>query len=224
MFEKSIYGKFHIAFLYENESLDNLDDAGYVIVQTPPDSSERIRRLSEMGYRFHDRFLTCSIALNHLDGHLVQMVRADVRREERFDEMVYRLAVRAFLADRRFHLDTVSDRAEQLPENLIQAYLTEFENMGCYLYKIFHKDKLIGFTVIRDTGEGICENVLGAVDPDYQNRGAAFNLYTYMADALRKGGYETLTGRISSRNMASLNLHLMLGGRFRNAVDWYVVG
>lgn len=90
------------------------------------------------------------------------------------------------------------------------------------LFKCFYNGNLAGFTVVKKLDQNSCENVLGAVDPLYQSRGVAIGLYAYMLRELKEKGYEKLYGRISTTNVASINLHIALGVKYSRPEDEYV--
>jgi L-amino acid N-acyltransferase YncA len=89
------------------------------------------------------------------------------------------------------------------------------------VFKCHHKGKLVGFTLVEIINSDVCENILGAVLPEYQKRGVAINLYAYMRKVLAENGYKELVGKIDSTNVSSLNLHVSLGARFIDTVDVY---
>ena len=187
-----------------------------------PDAEDTARTimLESDGFTFHNRTFLCEVPLWKLDQRLAKLVRADVKKDDAFTEDIYELAGRAFVFDRRFHLKKTYD--QEFAAKVLRGYIDGWKAAGCFFFKCFYKDRLTGFTLIRQLNDTECENVLGAVEPEYQNRGMAFNLYVYMANALRELGYKYLYGRISTSNTSSINLHAMLGGKFSAVRDEYI--
>lgn len=219
--ERYIYDGIRVAYFDTAEAWDRIEsDTDYTIVRSRPEDTERSTMLERNGFTFHNRTFLCEIPLGKLDQGLVKLVRADVKKDDAFTQDIYMLAGRAFVSDRRFHLKKAFD--QEFAGRILRGYIDRWKDAGCFFYKCFHKGRLAGFTLIRPLNSTGCENVLGAVEPEYQNRGMAFNLYVYMANALREMGYKSLNGRISTSNTPSINLHATIGGKFSAVEDEYI--
>ncbi len=220
--KKCHYSNIEIVYIEKEESVSCDTDTQnvYYLAKSDVFDTERIQSLINKGYSFHERFLDYIIDPRKLDEKKVNMIRADVREDSRITEDMMELASITFIHDRRFHLDPEFDI--QKASGVVRGFMESLMHEPVLVYKCFHKEKLVGFTIIRKDTENKCENLLGAVDPDYQKKGAAFNLYVYMVDDLRKKGYESLIGSIASCNVQSLNLHLMLGATFSGVWDHYI--
>lgn len=219
--ERRTYDGIHVDY-YGTEDLwkERRPDADYTIVCSRPEDTARSSMLEKGGFTFHNRTFLCEIPLSKLEQSLVKLVRADVKKDDIFAEDLYELAGRAFVTDRRFHLKKSFD--QEFARKIIRGYIDRWNDSGCFFFKCFYKGRLTGFTLIHSLNATECENLLGAVEPEYQNRGMAFNLYVYMANALREMGYKSLYGRISTNNTPSVNLHAMLGGKFSAVEDEYI--
>lgn len=220
--ERRTYDKINVDYYDTEETWGEIrPDADYTIVRSRPEDTARSALLERNGFTFHNRTFLCEVPLQKLDRNLAKMVRADVKSDDAFTEDIYELAGRAFVTDRRFHLKKTFD--QEFAKTALRGYIDGWKNRGCFFFKCFFKGQLTGFTLIRPLSSMECENVLGAVEPEYQNRGMAFNLYVYMANALREMGYKSLYGRISTSNTPSVNLHAMLGGKFSAVEDEYIL-
>lgn len=220
--ERRIYDEINVDYYGVDETWSWVEpDADYTIVRSRPEDTVRSSMLEQNGFTFHNRTFLCEIPLQKLNQGLAKLVRADVKKDDTFSEDLYELAGRTFMTDRRFHLKKAFD--QEFAKKIIRGYIDGWNDAGCFFFKCFYKGLLTGFTLIHPLGHTECENVLGAVEPEYQNRGMAFNLYVYMADALRQMGYKSLYGRISTSNTPSINLHAMLGGKFSAVEDEYII-
>lgn len=209
----------NIDYYDKNEEYFIRPDSNYVIVNASPVDVVRITDLEQKGFSFHDRKILCRIALTKLNPRYMGLIRADVKMDKNFTTEIYSLANKAFITDRRFHLDKVFN--QELAERVIINYIDKFGKEE-FVFKCYHKNRLIGFTIVKPYNDEECENILGAVDPEYQGKGAAINLYAYMVKALAESGYKMLYGNISTTNIASINLHIALGGSFIKAEDEYI--
>lgn len=218
--KKEDYNGIRVRYYDHDEAFAADGEADYIIVRTYPEDTARIIQLEDAGFSFHNRTMLCEIQLDRLNPDLVKLVRGDVRKTAALPEEICAVADKAFTMDRRFHLDKGFN--QMLAGRILGKYVPEQLESACAVYACYHKNRMIGFTVVKDLGGGKCENVLGAVDPEYQNKGAAFNLYIYMAESLKEDSYKTLCGRISTTNTASINLHIMLGGKYSHVEDEYI--
>lgn len=203
-----------------NMPKDMPKDIDYILAKVEPDNVEKIMKLKKLGFCFHNRTILGEINLDTMDERLLRMVRGDMRIDTIYTEELYELAKKTFVRDRRFHLDIKWDQV--LANKVLKGYLNRFSHDDTMLFKCFHNGKTVGFTVVKKLDETLCENVLGAVDPLYQNRGVAIGLYSYMLKELKRKGYKKLYGRISTTNMASINLHIALGAKYSMPEDEYI--
>jgi ribosomal protein S18 acetylase RimI-like enzyme len=196
-----------------------LPDADYILAHTRYDNVEDIRRLKGKGFDFLNRTITARINLQAVKDNLGDNIRAYVQYDTEISDELYEIAYSAFPTDRRFHLGENFD--DTLSRKMIKGYIDEAKKKNILVFKCHHKGKLVGFTLVEIINSDVCENILGAVLPEYQKRGVAINLYAYMRKVLAENGYKELVGKIDSTNVSSLNLHVSLGARFIDTVDVY---
>ena len=92
------------------------------------------------------------------------------------------------------------------------------------MVKIKHKDILLGFVVLRDIDGKKFENVLACTKPGIKGKMIAYPMYqTAIAFGKKLTCSEGVyIGRVSSANMASLNLHRSLGAKIIAIEDEYI--
>lgn len=208
-------------YALNDEIRDVTTECDFLLAKTSPDDIERIVGLEQKGFIFHNRTILGEINLSSVSETLIRMIRADVRTDKEFSMNLYELARKAFATDRRFHLTKQFD--QNLANKIIEGYIRALSTEDVMLFKCFHKEKLTGFTIVKRLDDIACENMLGAVNPLYQSRGVAINLYSYMLKVLRDEGYMKLYGRISTTNVASINLHIALGAKYSLPEDDYIL-
>ncbi len=219
--KECIYGDIRVGYCGLEESVEELPDGfDYLLAKARPEDAARIAGLEEKGFMFHNRTILGEINLESLKEEPVRKIRADVRTDREFTQDVYGLAQGAFRTDRRFHLARQFDN--DAAGKILKGYIDFYKEQESVLFKCFHKERLVGFTIVQMLEGGCCENVLGAVEPAYQSRGAALNLYSYMLQQLRESGRKRLYGRISTANTASINLHIALGAKYSLPEDDYI--
>ena len=200
---------------------DFFDKAQYIFVDSLSEDIDRINNLKNWGFEFHERMILTSIFTGRLEQNLTRFVKYDVSEGKEISDELKEIAVRAYPADRRFHINRYYD--EKNAKNFIISYLDELSKEDLIIYSCKHHQKMIGYTILKEVSNGIFENLLGAVMPEYQSRGAAFALYAGMLISMKEKGYKEYTGWISTKNIASLNLHIALGGvKFSVSKDRYV--
>lgn len=178
--------------------------------------------MEQKGYTFHNRTILGEISMSSLNEALIHKINADIRSNKEFTKDLYELAQRTFVKDRRFHLKRYFDQS--FANRIIVGYIDALAKEDTVIFKCYHKDKLIGFTIVKRIDAALCENVLGAVDPLYHNQGVAKNLYSYMLKTLRDAErYKKYYGRISTTNVASINLHRVLGAKYSLPEDEYIL-
>lgn len=218
--ERRMYAGLQVDY-YDVDELYVMDpETNYMIVRTRPEDTKRIMELESIGFTFHDRTFLCEISPQKLDPNFVKLIRAEVKMDFAFSDDIYDLANQTFITDRRFHLKKEFD--QKFAGRIIEEYINDLKKSGCFWFKSFHRGQLTGFTFVRPYSNIICENMLGAVSKEYQNKGVAFQLYAFMVNSLREMGYRSLYGRISTSNIPSINLHIMLGGKFSKVKDEYI--
>lgn len=201
--------------------IDSLAD--YVICRADPADSVYEDRLCSMGFRFLDRMLYFEIDLKAFEEKPADALSGiDFVCDDRFDDDVYALAHAAYTTDRRFHLKPVFDQVSA--NEVMDAYIDEFRDRELKLYKALHGRELLGFAVVdenADTRHLFFENVLGATRPGIKGKMIAAPLYSAML-AGERDRFRKYAGRVSSSNMASVNLHFQLGGHVTKIYDEFI--
>lgn len=169
-----------------------------------------------------DRTIKAQIALSSLVG-LERLVRMDVRELKDITDEVYEVAKKAFTRDRRFFLSLNCE--EKVGFAILEDYITQFKGKEKIIFGCFYKEKLIGVLIAVQIGGDEYETVLGAVLPEWQSKGAGVSLYASELYQMKKRGIKTLFSRISTDNVASVNLHIMLSQgkiKFIQPLDIYI--
>ncbi len=197
--------------------------AKYIICQSEVLDFVFKEELSNKGYRFLDRILVFEIeicAANELNIDMIPDVVFSCDRE--FDDRVYNTAFHAFTTDRRFHLQPAFN--QHAANDVIEAYIHYCKENGFTIFKAEHEDELLGFAIVDDIDRSInsFENVLGATMPGIKGKMVAGPLYKYMLMKESKV-FKKYVGRVSSSNVASINLHTALGGRVKEIFDEFIL-
>ena len=196
---------------YEICCVDALDD-------------RREMELRGSGYAFLDRVLVYEIRLKRFSGPEPGLPNGiTVRCDRDFTEELYELAQSVFLTDRRFHLQPLFDANAAVP--VLRAYIDDCREKEMKLFKAYHGETLLGFTVVDERADGdgkYFENVLGAAKADLRGKLAAPALYEYMLRTQQER-FTCYLGRVSSSNAASINLHSHLGGKVVRIYDQFII-
>lgn len=180
--------------------------------------------LKAVGYRFLDRILLMEIDLKATEkrrGEIAaKLIDIPVELSETFPEDLSALACEALPTDRRFHLEPLFDAEAAKPR--IEAYIKSYREKGALLFSVRREGQLLGFTIVEKQEKGAFENVLGVTRPDMHGRMAAFPLYNAMLNGMREAGFRKYIGRVSSSNLASINLHINLGAKVAGIYDEYI--
>lgn len=219
--KKRIYDDVEVLYFNEEEMPLDKEKEAYYVVKVTSENTDKIMALICKGYRFHNRTIKAVIQLNNLPKNIERYIRYEVCQDKEISSEIISLAEKSFDADRRFHLDMQFNQEQA--KKIIRGYLEEYNVKEHRVFKCYHKEKLIGFTICCIEDERHFENVLGAVKKEYQNRGAAMSLYGYMLLKMKEEGYTEYCGRISTTNVSSLNLHIALGATYSEPVDSYIL-
>lgn len=207
------------------EAMTHTQESGYTICM--PDNVWGGVKLLQSGWYFADRILYTAISLTKWEMRMPTESRGKYHYAVTDDwdvEEIYHIASGFFQKECRFAMDR-EKADETLKNRLLAQYLRQRREDGYLATCCYAGCELVGFNLWRLL-EGKGRIVLGAVQKNYQQTGLAVYLYGRTIRAMREGGADTLADRISTANMASLNLHTRLaqggGIRFTKAEDWYV--
>lgn len=171
-----------------------------------------------------DRTIKAKISLGSLEG-LERLVRMEVKMLEGIPEEIYQIAKLAFKRDRRFFL--TPDCREELGHTVLTDYIKKYEAVEKVVFGCFYEEMMVGVLMAIRISDTEYETVLGAILPEWQSKGAGMSLYAFEFIQLQKMGIKTLYSRISTDNVASLNLHISLSkGKisFMQPLDIYIKG
>lgn len=199
----------------------NVENADYIFVDALTEDISKISFLKDNGFCFHDRLVLSIIDLSKIPAGLGKYIRYDISEHNEISNEVIELAIKSYPKDRRFHFETCYDDA--IAKIIIRGYLRELSDEKLKVYHCEHNRRVVGFVILREN-DNIFENILGAVDIEYQNRGAAMSLYAGTLISMKEKGFRKYEGWISTKNIASLNLHTALGARFVKTRDRYIYG
>lgn len=172
------------------------------------------------GYYMIDRTIKATIPLKK-SIDFTRFCRIPLEEMEEATERVYEIAEKSFLLDSRF-ISEASDKAEEI-QRQIHLFV---QSMGSF-HVCRCKGEVAGFLeLVADEASPEMQAVirLAAVDEKYRVAGAALSLYAGVATLCKARGFQRLFGRISSRNVAVMNLYVALGASFSLPQDVYVRG
>ena len=220
--------------IFDNQEIKKIDvvekqwdlDADYTICMTDALDSEYKYNLTNAGFRFHDRVLNFEISLvgigDDLNGEN-KLNGIDFIVDSEISQAVVDLACQAYKTDRRFDLDPIYN--QEKANRVIAAYIEYLRNkIGIKVYEAFYKDELLGFTVVdemADENRVFFENLLGATKPGIKGKMIAVPLYRRMLQS-EADKFKKYRGWVSASNMASINLHIQLGGHISDISDEFI--
>lgn len=182
-------------------------NADYVRLEVNASAQVDKECLQEKNFIWVDRTVRAKISLNRVDG-LDRLVRMEVRQLDEITEDVFEVAKSAFVKDRRFFLSLDYDK--EIGHEVLHDYIIQYEGVPKKVFGCFYENKMVGALIAIQISETEYETVLGAILPEWQSKGVGVSLYAYEFDQLKKQGVKTLYSRISTDNVASLNLHISL--------------
>lgn len=211
------YNKFSLTQI-QSETIENVpvaDSKSYCRLEIPSNQSN-INALFKKGYVFVERTLGVSINLSKDEIDYKQLIRFDIKKVQANNEDVLRIAIDSFPTDRRFHIRPEYDNS--ISEIIIRDWVSKLNE----IYVCVYKDKIIGFIDLEPYNEKDCFIHLAAVQKEYRATGAAVALYAHAIIKAKEKGCNKICGRISSANVAVMNLYTRLGGTFSEPIDVYL--
>lgn len=188
-----------------------LAGATHLRLELPLDDG-RLQALTEAGFVFADRLLDLSINLPRSGVDYAKMIRTAPEWTEGCREEIRDIARRSFPRDRRFHLGRELD--QRSAEKILDRWVEELE--GAWVCRV--KGAVAGFLAPREEGDAVHVH-LAAVDKRYRLAGLGLSLYAHAAQVCRERGFRALRGRVSSGNLAVMNLYVALGAAFTGVRD-----
>jgi len=204
----------------------------------PTSAANEVARQRE-GALFADRTLGVTIIPSRVSVDLKRLMRLEMVETEDYREDILRIAEASFVYDRRFNLTPdcdVSVRHEEL-----KRWVDELGPTWVALMK----GVPVGFMNLKEVSSAECgvqsadalsakhqalstkqsttlSYHLVAVEEKYRLSGAALGLYAKGIEVARERGYKKLVGRISSQNVAVLNIYAMFGAQFSAPEDIFL--
>jgi L-amino acid N-acyltransferase YncA len=196
----------------------------YLLAKTDFREIDKIIKLKEHGYCFHDRILkleidipsTAEIRNSKVKGSgIVSVLARDTMNEE-----MIQMACEVYDTDRRFHLD--ENFNQETADQVIRSYIKSLGISHVLVVTAMYNGVVAGFTTLPLKEANCAENVLGVTKKGIVGKVSAFPLYCEMLNILQEKGYRKYIGRVSTTNAASLNLHFQLGAKVAGVEDVYI--
>lgn len=214
--ERKVYGEIRVLDIECTEPYEWHEENLTHIRVSVPAGSGHMQEMLRRGFRFADRLMDASINLMQSKMDYRKMIRLHPRLTSQRRDEVERIALESFQNDSRFYISLTSggDAARAVLAGWV-ADLDEY-------YLCEHKGEVFGFLALRESGDMQAFIHLAAVDERFHSTGAAMSLYANAAAQCKERGYRLLKGRISTLNMAVINLYAFLGASFTNPVDVFI--
>lgn len=190
----------------------------YVRLSVPSGLRENVR-LARMGFVMVDRTIEVKVPLTRGKVEFENYCRLPVERTEGRTEVIGEIAQNEFSEDSRFLL-ALPQPEDELRGRLLDSWVDELEESFLCQYK----GSAIGFAGIcfPERYGGMPFIHLAAVEQKYRATGSAMSLYAAVFAHYRGQGARAAYGRISSRNMAVMNLYAAFGAQFAKPYDVYL--
>ena len=183
----------------------------------PTSAANEVARQKE-GALFADRTLGVTIVLSRVTQDLKRLMRLEMVETTEYREEILRIAEASFTYDRRFNL--TPDCGLEVRHAELQRWVDELGPTWVALLK----GQPVGFMNLKPV-EGRPDTLayhLVAVEEKYRLSGAALGLYAKGIEVARERGYQKLVGRISSQNVAAINVYAMFGAQFSEPQDIFL--
>lgn len=211
------YGDIRLFSLEDTESRDwdIPAEATHVRVALPANPVTAMR-MAELGYMLGDRTILCAISTRRAPEEVGGRSRAEVSLEKADHGAMLDLAKTSFWGDRRFYVTPDCDQA--VAECVLKDWISGLdETLVCRV-----KGEYAGFLALTEQPDSsACVN-LAATNERFRLAGVAMALYSAAVLKAHRGGRSRLIGRISSRNMAVMNLYAHLGAKFSDPLDVFL--
>lgn len=193
--------------------------ASNIRIKLPSLCTEAIRKIHVRGggYVFGDRTISTVINLRQDSNINCEFAsRFDIQISENCTEEIINIAKNSFPFDRRFHIRPEYDN--DLAEKVITDWIGKLKAP----FVCIHKGKVIGFLYLEQVKEDTAFITLSAVSERYRASGAAMAIYANAINYAKEKGLRKIEGRISSLNMAVMNLYAYFGAKFSQPEDIYL--
>jgi len=171
------------------------------------------------GDLFVDRTLGVTIVPSRVTIDLKRFMRLEMIETTDCRDDILRIAEASFTYDRRFNLTPDCD--PQVRHEELKKWVDDLGPTWVALMK----GQAVGFMNLKEvpSAEGrVLSYHLVAVEEKYRLSGAALGLYAKGVEVARERGYQKLVGRISSQNVAVMNVYAMFGAQFSEPQDIFL--
>lgn len=211
------YGDIHLFSLEDTEPRDwDIPAEATNVRAALPANPVTVTRMAKLGYTLGDRTILCSISTRRAPEEAGSRSRAEVFLEKADHDAMLDLAKSSFWGDRRFYVTPDCDQA--VAERVLKEWISGLdETLVCRV-----KGEYAGFLALTEEPDSsACVN-LAATNERFRLAGAAMALYSAAVLKAHQDGRSRLIGRISSRNMAVMNLYAHLGAKFSDPLDVFL--
>lgn len=200
----------------DGEQLPEISEK-YVRLSVP--SGRYQYELATAGYIMVDRTIEVKVPIARSKVEFQKFCRMSVSLTDADSKAIYQVAQKSFHEDCRFRV-TLSEERENLATQILNVWLEEQKQV----FQCKYKEQVVGFADVRylDEYKGQPFIYLAAVDEKYRVSGAAMSLYASVFEYYKKLDTKFVYGRISSRNMAVMNLYATFGAQFAQPYDIYI--
>lgn len=178
-------------------------------------AANEVRRQGE-GALWVDRTLGVTIVPSRVTMDLKRFMRLEMIETMDYREDILRIAEASFPYDRRFNL--TPDCNPTVRHEELARWVADLGPTWVALLK----GQPVGFMNLREVECTTLAYHLVAVEEKYRLSGAAMGLYAKGVEVARERGYKKLVGRISSQNVAVMNIYAMLGAQFSEPQDIFL--
>ena len=202
---------------YSSESIQDwvCFNAQYLRVELPTDSNSEIL-MQQKGFYFADRTLKTSISLRKCSLDFNKFLRIPIEETTEYKKEILQIAKNSFTYDRRFYVSPFGSK--EIAFTVLQSYIEDLDKVLVALFK----DKPIGFLALKEIDTETLFVHLAAVDEKYRMTGAAMALYAKACQIALERGYKKLEGRVSSQNVAVMNLYAAFGAIFSEPKNFFI--
>ena len=208
---------FWVIELENNDPVPSFEPAG-MRVSIPTDFAAT-GELIQKGFTMIDRTIDVKVPINGNKVDLTRFCRMPVLRSDGYAEEIRKIAEKSFQEDYRFKTSRFR-KQNKVYEQFIDIWMEGEEEVFVCLYQ----GQVAGFADVRCLEEygGMPFIYLAAVDERYRAAGTALSLYAGVFEYYKKQKVKFVYGKISSQNMAIMNLYAAFGAQFLRVRDIYI--
>ena len=180
--------------------------AGYQVVKLPSSGIKDAHIVESKGFSFIE-------AIIHVDADKESWGREfpkyKILSESEKDEMLEHIATGAFVGNDRFSLDPFfpKDKVIDRSKNVVFDEI----GRGAAIIGLLDDAGVVGFTIVRKTGEREYVNIFDGIYPPYRGRKLSGLLLGCVLAYIEDEGGGRLYSGVSSNNTASLRTHIKAG-------------